>query len=153
MNAELIPLLNTVTPILVLVFALWVLWEVLTPIQEHLCRTFRRQTKQKQLNADWDKLVVDLLTRPYARQSQTDILRFVRHRSDYVIDGYFHALDAVEISCGHPEVRLFARKMGWLYYEYVLALHFIIEGRSCEVSPAQAIRNDIAARCEIRNGK
>ena len=49
---------------------------------------------------------------------------------------------------GNPQVRAFAQKMGWLYYEYVLALHFISYGRSCGLSPSQAIHSDIAARCE-----
>ena len=148
MRTEFVPILNTITALVAQLLALWVLWDIVSQLQRHLNRRIHRRRKQNQLNAAWEKLVSRLLDCPHANQTQSEILRFVDHQSDYVIDGYFHALDAVEHSCGIPVVRAFANQMGWLYYEYVLALHFISEGRSYELSPAQAIHNDIIARCE-----
>ena len=148
MSAEFVPILNTTTPLIALLFALWVLWDIVCQAHRYLHQGIRRRRKQKQLNTTWDKLVKRLLDCPDANRSQSEILRFVAMQSDYVIEGYFHALEAVEQSSGNPQVRAFAQKMGWLYYEYVLALHFISYGRSCGLSPSQAIHSDIAARCE-----
>ena len=147
MRAEVVPILNTITPLVAHLFAMWVLWDIVSQVQKYLNRRIRRRRKQNQLNAAWETLVSRSFDSPHAHQTQSDILRFVALQSDYVIDGYFHALDAVEYSCGNPDVRAFAQKMGWLYYEYVLALHFISAGRSYELSPARAIDNDIRARC------
>lgn len=148
MSAELVLILNTITPFIALLFTLWVLWDIVSQAQRHLHHGIRRRRNQQHLNTIWEKLVRRLLECPEANPSQSEILHFVAMQRDYVIDGYFHALEAVERSCGNPQVQRFAQKMGWLYYEHVLALHFIADGRSCGLSPTQAIHSDITARCK-----
>ena len=149
MRFEYVPILNATSALIAIVFACWVLGDILSQVHKYLELAIRRRRKQKHLNTIWDKLVKRLLECPEANRPQSEILRFVAMQRDYVIDGYFHALEAVEESCGNPQVKAFAQTMGWLYYEHVLALHFIADGRSCGVSPTHAIHSDITARCKL----